>query len=97
MATTTPHPPSSPEDPIPFPQNKASGQALLRRFGFTGLKIDAIEEPRVVDGETQVRIYALTAPILQGDGQMRRKAKTVVLRFLKDDVVASDENGWQVG
>jgi hypothetical protein len=75
-----------------LPTTKSECQAVLRRFGFKGLKIDSIVQPE--DGVGKV--YALTSKILQADGEMRRKAVTIVVIFDDDNVQATELEGWVV-
>lgn len=78
------------------PRTKADCQRVLRQFGYTCLKINTIEEPEYNGGGVETRIYALTSPVLHEDGEMRRSAKTIVLRITQDVVTASARDGWVV-
>lgn len=90
MATATA---SSSTKPKP-PQTKREAQAVLRHFGYAGLKIDAIE-PGTVPQEI-ARVYALTGPVLEADGEMRRRARTYVLVYEGDEIRARELAGWRV-
>lgn len=80
-----------------MPKSKGECQKVLRRFGYKGLKIDEIGDPAMTkDGAVEARVYALTGPILQADGEMRRFAKTIIFRFTDDEVSAHDVEGWIV-
>lgn len=84
---------------IRFPRQKGEAQKLLRKFGLHGYKIESIEDPRIEPdtGVPSARVYVLTGPVLQEDGEMRRAAKTVVFRFTPEEVIASELEGWDVG
>lgn len=79
-----------------IPRTKAEGQQILRRFGYTGLKIDAIQDRDLQDGDHEVRIYALTGMKLFEDNTMRRQARTVIILIGQKTVEASDFSGWIV-
>lgn len=77
------------------PKTKSEAQAVLRHFGFKGMSISGID----VGGETDdeiARVYALTGPVLQEDGEMRREAKTVVILADGENVRARHFDGWRV-
>lgn len=82
------------------PSSKSGCQRVIRRFGYTGYKIDRIEEPETYADRVIIRVYVLTAPIWKGtpgvDGGMVRVARTILLHFGDDEVWASDEDGWVV-
>lgn len=90
MATATA---SSSSKPNP-PQTKREAQAVLKHFGYVGLKIDAIEPS--VDPQEIARVYALTGPVLEADGEMRRRARTYVLVYDGDEIRARELAGWRV-
>lgn len=79
-----------------LPSTKAETQKLLRRFGYTGLKIDAIVQPEPRGDVQEARVYALTGNILQADRRFVRQAVTIVFTFTDDEVRAEQLDGWVV-
>jgi hypothetical protein len=83
-----------------LPESKGEAQRLLRKFGYTGLKIESIEEvhdERVLGRPCVIgRIFALTQPVLHEDNTMRRQARTYLFHFTDDEVMVSEHDGWVV-
>lgn len=70
-----------------MPRNRSEAQMVMRRFGITGLKVDAIQDNR---------IFCLTREMLHEDNTMRRQARTVILEEDGDDMRAVYLYGWVV-
>lgn len=71
-----------------MPRTKSEAQRVLRGFDIRGLKVETIEDDR---------IFALTGPILDPDGQMRRRARTIILREAGDGTIHCQYlKGWIV-
>lgn len=77
------------------PANEAEAKQVLKGFGFKGLAIDAVEPSSY--GSEFGRVWALTGPVLQESGEMKRLAVTIVLFTEGDDIRARRYEGWIVG
>lgn len=77
------------------PRNKTEARQVLKGFGIKGLTVDAVEPSDF--GDEFGRVYALTGPVLQEDGEMRKKPVTVILFVEGDDIRARRMDGWIVG
>lgn len=79
-----------------MPDSKGACQKILRGFGHTGLKIDAIWQPDPQAVVPTGRVFALTHPVYCGPNDWRRRARTVVFTFEDEGVYTHEIEGWIV-